>query len=128
MKKIIDPKVWVELAEQHYLLAKVSYQHKPRLSYGVCYHANRCISAYLKATLIRAGEVFPGTHDLVYLKNLCYKSGVVLEFSNDDLDMLAELGSRVHNPTNTISNSELIEAYNIASDLRRKLRKLLNIY
>lgn len=126
MKKLIDFHVWLELAEQHFTLAKISYRHKPLLPYGVCYHSHRCVSTYLKTILIKAGSDFPGTHDLVYLKNLCLKLGIVIDYRDDYLDILADLGARVHNPANIISVAEQNEALKIVSEFRRQAKKYLN--
>ena len=38
---------------------------------AACFFSQQCVEKYLKARLIEAGVVFPRTHDLLQLLNLC---------------------------------------------------------
>jgi HEPN domain-containing protein len=127
MKKLTDFKVWVELAEQHFALAAMARQSEKPLQFGICYHSHRCTSVYFKATLVKFGREAPGTHDLLFLKNMCSEAKIDIDFDDRLLDALTDNGTRVHNPTTNISERELGDTFQIASSFRRLARNLLGL-
>lgn len=93
-----DPRAWVARAEEDYELARSALRRKTPLTYGVCFHAPQCAEKYLKAVLVLSGQLFPKTHDLQVLQDLCRQVDVHLGLSLDDLDVLSSYAVRIRYP------------------------------
>jgi len=127
MSEISDPQAWIARAEDDYLLARSALRRKSPLVYGVCFHAQQCAEKYLKALLIHRGQVFPKTHDLLALSDLCAKAGIAITINADELDILSAYAVRVRYPGDDPSLKEAEEAFKIATAVRRFARRLLDI-
>lgn len=53
------------------------------------FHAQQALEKGLKALLVRAGIIFPRTHDLLELRDLAVANGIVVPVSRDLLARLA---------------------------------------
>jgi HEPN domain-containing protein len=63
---------WVRKAENDFkAAAQILRRRKDPLPDAVCFFCQQCIEKYLKARLVEAAIVFPKTHDLLVLVNLC---------------------------------------------------------
>ena len=80
-----DPLAWVARAEEDYALAQSALRRKKPLIYGAVFHAQQCAEKYLKALLVARGQVFPKTHDLAALSDLCSQSGIIVPVDQDSL-------------------------------------------
>lgn len=83
-----NPHSWVDRAEEDYVLAQSAIRRKAPLIYGATFHAQQCVEKYLKAILVSAQQVFPKTHDLVALGDLCTRVGMILPVEMDVLEKL----------------------------------------
>jgi len=59
----------------------------------ICFHCQQCIEKYLKAFLMYHEIVFPKTHDLEYLVELCLP--IDDYFNNFDLSEFADFGVEI---------------------------------
>jgi HEPN domain-containing protein len=63
---------WVKKAENDFKVAtQILRRRKEIVTDAACFFCQQCVEKYLKARLIEAGVVFPRTHDLLQLLNLC---------------------------------------------------------
>src|SRR5215510_4100106 len=77
---------WVARAEEDFILARSALRRKKPLLYGATFHAQQCVEKYLKALLVAQELVFPRTHDLVALSDLCLQGGITIPVAQDALD------------------------------------------
>jgi HEPN domain-containing protein len=119
---------WVARAEEDFTLARSALQRKKPLLYGATFHAQQCVEKYLKALLVARGLVFPRTHDLVALSDLCLQGGITIPVAQDALDRLAAYAVQVRYPGEDPALDEAREALQVARVVRRFIRKFLNPY
>ena len=63
---------WAKKAEDDFKVAsQILRRRKDIVPDAACFFSQQCVEKYLKARLIEAGIVFPRTHDLLQLLNLC---------------------------------------------------------
>ncbi len=63
---------WVKKAENDFKVAsQILRRRKEIVTDAACFFSQQCVEKYFKARLIEAGVVFPRTHDLLQLLNLC---------------------------------------------------------
>jgi hypothetical protein len=74
------------------------------------------------------GLVFPRTHDLVALIDLCLQGGIIIPVEQEALDRLAAYAGQVRYPGEDPALDEAREALQIAQTVRRFVRKFLNPY
>ncbi|MCE1253222.1 MAG: HEPN domain-containing protein [Anaerolineae bacterium] len=118
--------LWIERAEEDYLLAVASLRRKQPLTYGATFHAQQCCEKYLKALLIKNKVDFPRTHDLAALNSLCSKNSLFLTIKDDDLEYLSAFAVEARYPGTTLTYEEAKEALTIARRIRKQIRKYLN--
>ncbi|MBC8446023.1 MAG: HEPN domain-containing protein [Chloroflexi bacterium] len=128
MSKTTDPLAWTALAEEDYLLARSALRRKRPLRYGACFHAQQCAEKYLKALLVFRGHVFPRTHDLLALSDLCTLAGVIVPIAPDELDRLSACAVQVRYPGDEPTLEEARRAMEIAKAVRRFARKFLGLH
>lgn len=127
MSEVIDPLAWVARAEEDYLLARSALRRKKPLVYGACFHAQQAAEKYLKAALVAKRQVFPKTHDLLALGELCAEAGLSLAFDPDRLDILSSYAVRVRYPGEEPTPEEAREALEIAKSVRHLVRRSLGL-
>src|SRR6266446_572321 len=76
---------WVARAEEDFTLARSALRRKRPLIYGATFHAQQCVEKYLKALLVARGLIFPRTHDLAALSDLCLQGGITIPVAQDTL-------------------------------------------
>ena len=59
----------------------------------ICFHCQQCIEKSLKAFLMYNDVIFPKTHDLIFLLNLCLPTDSY--FNNFDLSEFADFGVEI---------------------------------
>jgi HEPN domain-containing protein len=63
---------WVKKAENGFKVAsQILRRRKDVVPDAACFFSQQCVEKYFKARLVEAGIVFPRTHDLLQLLNLC---------------------------------------------------------
>jgi HEPN domain-containing protein len=68
------------------------------LTYGAVFHAQQCAEKYLKALLVAQGQVFPKTHDLAALSDLCSQNDLIIPVDQDALQRLTAYAVQVRYP------------------------------
>ena len=93
-----DLLAWVERAEEDYVVATDMLRRQKPLAVTACFHAQQCAEKYLKAVLVRQGQPFPKTHDLLTLHTLCVQAGILLGFTATQLGTLSSYAVQVRYP------------------------------
>lgn len=127
MNETNDPRAWVEKAEEDFALAKSSLQRKKPLLTGACFHAQQCAEKYMKALLVSKKAIFPKTHDLLMLNNLCSEAGILLEIDPKLLNTLTDYAVRTRYPGEGPALEGAREALEIAKLVRSFSRRFLGI-
>jgi HEPN domain-containing protein len=121
-----DPLAWAARAEEDLALARSALRRKRPLTYGATFHAQQCAEKYLKALLLAREQVFPRTHDLAALSDLCTQHGMILPVPQDALERLAAYAVQVRYPGDDPSPEEARDALQIAQAVRQYARRLLH--
>ena len=119
---------WIARAEEDFTLACSALRRKKPLLYGATFHAQQCVEKYIKALLVARGLVFPRTHDLVALTDLCLQGGIIIPVEQEALDRLAAYAVQVRYPGEDPALDETREALQVAQTVCRFVRKFLNPY
>ena len=123
----LDPSAWIARAEEDFALAQSALRRKTPLTYGTTFHAQQCIEKYLKALLIIRHFLFPRTHDLVALAELCGRADIILPVEMDELERLNAFSVQVRYPGIRPTVEEAQETLQMARILRRFCRKNLGL-
>lgn len=121
-----EPLAWVARAEEDLALARSALRRKTPLTYGATFHAQQCAEKYLKALLVARRQVFPRTHDLAALSDLCLQNAIIILVDRDALERLTAYAVQVRYPGDDPTPDEAREALQIAQAVRRFARRLLN--
>jgi len=127
MSDVTDPLAWVQRAEEDYITARYSLRHKTPPTYIICFHAQQCAEKYMKALLISRAAVFPKTHDLQILSDLCTHNGILVGTDPKRLHELSEYGVKVRYPGDDPILAEARQAFEIAKSICLFARKLFGI-
>jgi HEPN domain-containing protein len=127
MNETNDPHAWVEKAEEDFVLAKSSLRRKKPLLSGACFHAQQCAEKYMKALLVSKNAVFPKTHDLLMLNNLCSEAGIFLVIDPKLLNTLTDYAVRTRYPGEGPMLEEAREAMEIAKLVRSFSRRFFGM-
>jgi HEPN domain-containing protein len=119
-----DPLAWVARAEEDFALASSALRRKRPLIYGATFHAQQGAEKYLKALLIARGQVFPRTHDLVALHDLCLRNNISIPVDQAALERLTAYAVQVRYPGADPTSGEAREALQIARAVRRYARRV----
>ena len=120
-----DPLAWLARAEEDLALARSALRRKVPLTYGATFHAQPGAEKYLKALLLSRGQVFPRTHDLAALSDLCQQNGLSIQVPQDALERLTAYAVQVRYPGEDPTPDEAREALHIARAVRRWARTFL---
>ena len=126
MRDPTEPLAWVARAEEDLALARSALRHKTPLTYGATFHAQQCAEKYLKALLMARRQVFPRTHDLAALSDLCLQNELLIPVDRDALERLTAYAVQVRYPGEDPTPDEAREAVQVAQVVRRFARRLLN--
>ncbi len=127
MNETNNPLAWVEKAEEDFALAKSALQRKKPLLTGVCFHAQQCAEKYMKALLVSKNAIFPKTHDLLMLNNLCSQAGTLLEIDPKLLNTLTDYAVRTRYPGEGPTLEDAKEAMEITKSIRSFARRFLGL-
>jgi HEPN domain-containing protein len=118
MTEVNDPRAWAASAEEDFILARTALQR-------ACFHAQQCAEKYMKALLISKDAVFPKTHDLLLLNNLCSAVGIFLEISPRQLNTLTDYAVRTRYPGEGPNADDAKEAIELAKLVRNLAKGFL---
>lgn len=121
-----NPAAWVERAEEDYLMARSALRRKRPLAYSACFHAQQCAEKYLKALLVANGSAFPKTHDLLVLRELVEKVGVLEPVEGKQLQILSDYTVWTRYPAEDPTVEDAREAMEIAKSVRQFARRRLS--
>ncbi len=127
MSETNDPQAWVKKAEEDFALAKTALHRKKPLLTGVCFHAQQCVEKYMKALLVSRNAIFPKTHDLLMLNNLCSRVGIFLEIDPKLLNTLTDYAVRARYPGEGPVLEDAKEAMELAKSARSFARSFLGL-
>ena len=127
MSEINNPLTWVEKAEEDFAPAKSALRRKKPLLTGVCFHAQQCAEKYMKALLVSKNAIFPKTHDLLMLNNLCSTVGIFLEIDPKLLNTLTDYAIRTRYPGEGATLEDAKEAMEITKSVRSFARRFLGL-
>jgi len=117
---------WIAKAEGDYATAGRELRVQEHANYdAVCFHAQQTAEKYLKAFLQENGVVFPKTHSLVELLELCLPLDENLETLRLDLIRLDRYAVRYRYPGVIAQKSEAEITYEIVTAVRTALRTRL---
>ncbi len=122
-------KQWIEIAEEDYKNAEYTLTLIDGCPFRtVCFHAQQVVEKYLKALLIMKNIPFPKTHDLLYIISLIPKN-TGLELSFRDIDTLNRYAVEARYPGDLepVSRTDAEKAFEIAQEVRMRIRALLTI-
>ncbi len=120
------PAAWIERAEEDYLMARSALRRKRPLAYSACFHAQQCAEKYLKALLVAKGSAFPKTHDLLMLRDLIEKAGVMVPVEGKQLQILSDYAVWTRYPGEDPTVEDAREAMEIAKSVRQFARRRLS--
>jgi HEPN domain-containing protein len=121
-----EPLAWVARAEEDLALARSALRRKKPLTYGATFHAQQCAEKYLKALLVARRQIFPRTHDLSALSDLCLQNELIIPVDRDALERLTAYAVQVRYPGEDPTPDEAREALQIAQVVRRFASRWLN--
>jgi HEPN domain-containing protein len=116
---------WVHRADEDWLLARSALRRKVPLIYGTTFHAQQCAEKYLKAVLVSRRHIFPRTHDLIALHDLCLRNGIRVPIDPDKLERLTAYAVQVRYPGEAPTLDEAREGLQIAQAVRQWARPML---
>jgi hypothetical protein len=96
-----NPQDWIIKAEEDYEVARLLMRRNRLLTYAATFHAQQCAEKYLKAILVKYAITPPKIHDLVTLRNLCLRGGVLVPINEDDLSLLTKYAAQPAIPVMT---------------------------
>jgi len=119
---------WVEKAEGDYATAgrELRTRHRPNYD-AVCFHAQQMAEKYLKAFLQEHGAIFPKTHSLIVLLELCLPLDASFESQRELLVLLDRYAVRYRYPGESADKAEARQALQAATTVRVFAREKLGI-
>jgi HEPN domain-containing protein len=127
MNNANDLAAWLALAEEDYRTASAALRRRSPWLHTACFHAQQSAEKYLKAILVFKGKIFPKTHDLLELSELCERAGVIIPVPTDDLDVLSDHAVQTRYPAMRLTLQDAREALETAQAVRKFARKFLNV-
>ena len=119
---------WVDKAEEDYELALMAIRRRKRpLPGGACYHSQQCAEKYLKAFILYHSRLFPYTHDLLALKDLCAQIDPPFILDEDLLEQLNAYAIGIRYPGEEVTLEEAREAVVAMKTVRRFVRGKLGL-
>jgi HEPN domain-containing protein len=119
---------WAEKAEGDYTTAGRELRARRQPNYdAVCFHAQQAAEKYYKAFLQERGAVFPKTHSLIELLELCLPLDASFEFQRDLLVRLDRYAVRYRYPGEMADKHEARLAFQAITAVRAFVREKLDL-
>lgn len=114
---------WIAKAEGDYASAGREYRARRNPNYdAACFHAQQVAEKYLKAWLQEQRVIFPRTHSLIVLLELCLPLDATFEFSRDALILLERYAVQYRYPGETADKSDARLAFQASRAVRVFMR------
>jgi len=119
---------WIEKAEGDYFTAQREFRVRKSPNYdAVCFHCQQSVEKYLKAFLLEHQVVFPKTHSLIELLELCLPVDVTFELQRDLMIKLERYAVHYRYPGQSADRDEAKAALKALKLLRRMVRDRLDL-
>lgn len=111
MRDVEEIKEWLKKAEEDFAGALHLHRRRAKpLPDLVCFHCQQAAEKYLKALLILHEVVFPKTHDLISLLELCLPFQPELELLREPVELLNPYSVRFRYPGEESSQEDVKQA------------------
>lgn len=119
---------WIEKADGDYFTAQREFRARKNPNYdAVCFHCQQSVEKYLKAFLQEHAVVFPKTHSLIELLELCLPVDTTFELQRDLMIKLERYAVHYRYPGQSADKDEARAALNALKLLRRVVRDRLGL-
>lgn len=119
---------WIAKAEGDYASAGREYRARRNPNYdAACFHAQQVAEKYLKAWLQEQCVIFPRTHSLIVLLELCLPLDASFEFLRDGLILLERYAVQYRYPGETADKSDARLAFQAGQAVRVFMRNKFSI-
>jgi len=119
---------WITKAEADYDTAcRESRVRKRPNCDAVCFHSQQCLEKLFKAILIQHRIVFPKTHDLEMILNMCLARYPLWEAIRPDVKLLSRYAVQFRYPGESANRQEARRAVQIMRRCRDELRHALGL-
>ena len=118
--------LWMSYADEDLDLANYALKMPGIRSYRlIAFHAQQCAEKYLKAYLVYHDIDFPYTHDIRKLLKLCGNAIWIEKIKNAEELTSFAVTTRYPMLDEKVTENEAVEAVNLASIVRKTIRKAL---
>lgn len=119
---------WIDRAEGDFNTAVRESRVRKLPNYdAVCFHCQQCAEKYLKAFLQQRSTLFPKTHDLIELLELCVSCEHRSESQRESLLRLRQYAVDYRYPGEAANKEEALEAVRAMREVRSFVRDRLGI-
>jgi HEPN domain-containing protein len=119
---------WVKKAENDFKVAsQILRRRKDVVPDAACFFSQQCVEKYFKARLIEAGIVFPRTHDLLQLLNLCASVEPLWLAYAKAVDVMSDYAVNFRYPGHSATLREAKVAFKYCGSLRVEVRRSLRL-
>ncbi|MBI2760835.1 MAG: HEPN domain-containing protein [Chloroflexi bacterium] len=125
MKQLTEE--WITKAEGDLKIADSEMRGPNPVADVVCFLCQQTVEKYLKARLTDQSVVFPRTHDLEALANLCLPTAPELGQSMNDLRYLTTFGVEERYPGTAAHTADAIRSVGTAHQIQGLIRRRLGI-
>lgn len=119
---------WVKKAENDFMVAtQILRRRKEIVPDAACFFCQQCVEKYLKARLVEAGVVFPRTHDLLQLLNVCVCIEPLWSAYAQVADTMSDYAVDFRYPGRSATLREAKSALKHCRSLRAEVRRSLGL-
>src|SRR3989442_2091359 len=119
---------WVKKAENDFKVAsQILRRRKDIVPDAACFFCQQCVEKYLKARLAEASIVFPRTHDLLQLLNLCLTIEPLWSAFSNVVDAMTDYAVDFRYPGQSATLREARIALKNCRSLRAEVRQSLGL-
>ena len=119
---------WVRKAENDFKVAsQILRRRKDVVPDAACFFCQQCVEKYLKERLGEAGVVFPRTHDLLQLLNLCVQVEPLWSAYAKIVDAMTDYAVDFRYPGHSATLREARSAMKHCRSLRGEARRSLGL-
>lgn len=119
---------WVKKAENDFKVAsQILRRRKDIVPDAACFFAQQCVEKYLKARLIEAGIIFPRSHDLLHLLNICTTVEPLWSAYGKVVDTMSDYAVDFRYPGHSATLREAKLALKYCLSVRAEVRRSLGL-
>jgi HEPN domain-containing protein len=119
---------WVRKAENDFKVAmQILRRRKDPVPDAACFFCQQCVEKYLKARLVESAIVFPRTHDLLQLLNLCVQVEPLWQAYAKAVDAMTDYAVDFRYPGHSATLREAKLALKHCRSLRDEVRRSLRL-